>query len=841
MSKIVGLEKLIRNETSITIKVAFSDYWVDGYAHLRTKMWCGSNVAYSETGWGRDNAILDGDVKTVTLGSLSPGTFYEISVVYQTKSNTSGSDWVNNTDVVTYRILTNGRTPKWSWSATNYDYFETVPYTGFQVRYSDDDALVYTNATADLVKKAYSTLTGNQLPTSGVDTRIWNSIVRRISAIQTEWGVPEGRHLDEIRPTVFCTTRDPGYYYDYDHDKYIWLDGKSIKAYKFNKAVECIPVKIDWPWVKELGRKEIKPGDICKASYFLALVNALNHWIGLEPKYLSFTDNYIHDFSVGSILLPSFPCTVSDHIPTREFILPGSASSIAAEFDNRSHLTEVFDLFVESGGLYFTSLYNFFEYQSQCAALAAQAGPLPGVAGKIAGVKEKADIDSTDSDLFSYAGSIINPVTSVDIAALDRHRLEHTGVLHTTTSEVIDLSPAIYLEQHGFFGFINKFTISRREELDDYAIDGTIYVRATIDYMAESVGNAMVSAHGVPVSGVFSLLTQNSAGMAHAGNCYFADSLLIGTTILAPLDFSGRVDISSDVDNIRLSQTYELPVGSAPNIISTQGVAAIPQTLNVGGAGASIGVTPVGDNAKSSSIEIEGAEDLTLNPSDAMLTGQKNTAVSAAVSSLVKLNSEAVIRRQTYAEGESISVVESESIAVIRTPKPAEGVAVIHYPDPMGQVVAKQPRNIDAMAEVRSDTLSELYGLNMVKARLTESKYRAIFSAAGELTATKGQKDISLDCPSTVDTNAVVEFTVPTPVGAVDSESIVCAGSLEMRQSHKIESGTAAVEVSSAATVSISGISLVLASDIDDISAVDIDDTLVFEVERKLTSDSKED
>lgn len=841
MSKIVGLDKLIRNENSITIKVAFKDYWVDGYAYLRTKMWCGSNVAYSETGWGRDNAVLDGDVKTVTLGSLSPGTFYVVNVVYQTKSNTAGADWVNNSDVVTYRILTNGRTPKWSWSATNYDYFETVPYTGFQVRYSDDDELVYTNATADLVKKAYNTLTGNQLPTSGVDTRIWNSIVRRISAIQTEWGVPEGRHLDEIRPNVFCTTRDPGEYYDYERDKYIWLDGRSIKAYKFNKAVECIPVKIDWPWVKELGRKEIKPGDICKASYFLALVDALNHWIGLEPKYLSFSANYIHDFSVGSILLPSSPCAVSEFIPTQDYILPGSASSIAVEFNSQSHLTEVFDLFVESGGLYFTSLYNFFEYQSQCVAFSAQTGPLPGIVGTIAGVKENIAIDEASSDQIGYAGSIINPVTSADIAALDRHRLDHVGVLHTTTSEVIDLVPAIYLEQHGFFGFINKFTLSRRDELDDYAIDGTIHVLATIDSMTESVGNAMASAHGVLMSGAFNLLTQNGAGMAHAGNCSFVDSLLLGATILAPLDFSGRVDISSDVDNIRLSRTYELPAGSAPNIISTQGVAAIPRTLNVGGAGASIGVTPIGDNARSSSIEIEGAEDLTLNPSDAMLTGQKNTAVSAAVSSSFKFNSEAVIRRQTYAEGESVSVVDSGSTAVIKAPRPAEGGAVIHYPDPMGQVVAKQPRHIDAAAEVHSGTLSELYGLNMVKARLAEAKYRAIFSAAGELTATKGQKDISLDCPSTVDSDAEVEFTVPTPIGAADSESVVYAGSLEMQPSHKIGSGAAMVEVSSTATVSISEISLVLASEIDDTPAVDIDDTLVFEVERKLTSDSKED
>lgn len=837
----ISIEKLTRGTSSITVHVTLTNLWISEESKYRTKIWSGSNVAYSEEGRVVHNSIISGDPCTVTLGSLSSGTYYVVYIVSQVYDKSAG-DWVNESDIKCYRILTNGRTPKWSWTNTNYDYFETVPYTGFQVRYSDDDELVYADATADICQKAYNTLTGVQQPTSGVDTRVWNSIVRRISAIQTEWGVPEGRHLDEIRPTVFCTTRDPGYYYDYDKDKYVWLDGRAIKAYKFNKAVECIPVKIDWPWVNELGRKEIKPGDICKASYFLALVDALNHWIGLTPKYLSITADFIHDFTVGANKFPSSPCEVSESIPMWCSFIPGSAESNGIDFENHFHLTEVFDVFVESSGAYFTSIYNFFEHESQCEVHALPSDAFSEfVDSSIAPFKEELDIDGAESCQTDFQGSIKNPTTDADIADLDRHLLEHEEALHIASSEIIDFVPAVYLEQHGFFGFVNKFTLARNDELNDYTVSGAIHVISSIESVSEAVGITIASTYQFGLSGTHCLLTQPGSNVAHAGGCSFEDTITIRTADLIPLDFEGHVGISADVDNLRQSGTREIPAGGVFHAVSAYGLAAIPKTLDMDSAGAAVNVVPIGSSAGGETIDLDGKENLAVSPAAAGLSGQQNTAVSVSISTSVKPNAEMDIGQQKGVEGEIGNTIRTDSTITIKNATNVAVAVVIQSQEASGEIAMQLPRGVDAVAGARVESESELHALDMAKSKPAESECQAIFSTTGELTAAKNQKGISLDCPSAVDTEAELEFTTPTPIDGADSESVVCDGSVVARGARTIGEGLGSAKVNYSVTMTVSGVTLVLASEIEDTLAETIDNEYAIEVERKLTANTKED
>lgn len=843
MSKIDGLDKLIRNENSITIQISFSEYWVDGYSYLRTKMWCGSNVAYSETGWGKDNNILKGDAKTVTLGSLSPGTFYVVNVVFQTKSSTSGSDWVDNSDVVTFRILTNGRTPKWSWSETNYDYFETVPYTGFQVHYSDDDELVYTDATADIVKRAYSTLTGANLPTSGVDTRVWNSLVRRISAIQTEWGVPEGRHLDNVRPTVFCTTRDPGYYYDYEKDKYIWLDGRAIKAYKFNAAVESVPVKVDWPWVKELGRKEIRRGDVCKASYFLALVDALNHWIGLNPIYLSTSPEYVFDWSSNPILRPSGPLVSSETLHTDHLFTPMGASSIAVEAIGRFNLADDFSLFVESGGIWFTSQFNFYNFGSSCLSELGTAEPLGGSSGSIKIPKMSVEIDKADSNQLTYQKRLAHPELDAVIVGIDPFHLDHDEKLHTADRQDLKINDSIQLEQHGFFGFVNNFTISRRDESEDYGIDEIIRIVSEIESMIVGAGSILDMSRQLSTSAKLNLLSQTGYAFALADNSksiQFNDSIDVSVTNQVPLDFDGRIDLSADIDRFRLGVVYE--IADAENRISVNAGTTVStsKTLAIDSANVSVGIRAEGANTKDSMIDMEADTDVNMVFVDALLNGQKNTPISGTSDTSVKPLSEVVIKRQTYVESDTDLSIISESFAVFKQPRYVEGEANTSV-QTKSEAVIKLPRDVESNAEVKQDSTSELYAIDMVKSRLVESTHRIIVGGTGEVTLSKGQREIDLDYSVDVTSTAVVEFTVPTQVFAEEKSVVSGSGILDIEESRQVDGGSVDISIGISSEVSTATVDLVLASEIDDTPATEFDDSFAIEIERKLTFTFKED
>ena len=157
------------------------------------------------------------------------------------------------------------------------------------------------------------------------------------------------------------------------------------------------------------------------------------------------------------------------------------------------------------------------------------------------------------------------------------------------------------------------------------------------------------------------------------------------------------------------------------------------------------------------------------------------------------------------------------------------------------EAVIKLPRDVESNAEVKQDSTSELYAIDMVKSRLVESTHRIIVGGTGEVTLSKGQREIDLDYSVDVTSTAVIEFTVPTQVFAEEKSVVSGSGVLNIEESRQVDGGSADISIGISSEVSTATVDLVLASEIDDTPAAEFDDSFAIEIERKLTFTFKEE
>jgi hypothetical protein len=134
---------------------------------------------------------------------------------------------------------------KWSWNASNV------------------------NASVEQTQTAYQALTTasdvGHGPTRNFSVIVWNDIVNKIVEQRQYWGDIDWSRLGITQGQTFM------------------IPGNRITADRFNACVLSMPPIHPWGWEATLGRKEIKKGDVCYGTYFLYLVDGLNHWIDLTP------------------------------------------------------------------------------------------------------------------------------------------------------------------------------------------------------------------------------------------------------------------------------------------------------------------------------------------------------------------------------------------------------------------------------------------------------------------------------------------------------------------------------------------------------------------------------
>ena len=150
---------------------------------------------------------------------------------------------------------------KWSWETANLSPSET------------GSTYAMSGATADEVKKAYSTLT-TKGAVSDFSYKVWNDMCLKLKDLITEWGT--GTTLEDV------WVNSP-YQSDYpDEETFKQNNGGVIMASALNRVMDALPDFAEKPW-----KQKLKAGDPCKASYFLSMVEVLNRWCGLTPEEFS--------------------------------------------------------------------------------------------------------------------------------------------------------------------------------------------------------------------------------------------------------------------------------------------------------------------------------------------------------------------------------------------------------------------------------------------------------------------------------------------------------------------------------------------------------------------------
>lgn len=150
---------------------------------------------------------------------------------------------------------------KWSWETANLSPSET------------GSAYAMSGATADEVKKAYSTLI-TKGAVSDFSYKVWNDMCLKLKDLITEWDT--GVTLEDV------WVNSP-YQSDYpDEETFKQNNGGVIMASALNRVIAALPDFAEKPW-----NQKLKAGDPCKASYFLSMVEVLNRWCGLTPEEFS--------------------------------------------------------------------------------------------------------------------------------------------------------------------------------------------------------------------------------------------------------------------------------------------------------------------------------------------------------------------------------------------------------------------------------------------------------------------------------------------------------------------------------------------------------------------------
>ena len=777
------------------------------------------------------------------ISGLSPSTAYECTMIIQWRL-TDSNTWYNHDSTYGAVGYTKGSPPPFKWGQKNYSNIHLKKWgsdyeeTGFPTTESHLDGSpikAYFNASEGQIKKAYNALTNNGL-ISDFNTCVWNDILDRITWVQKEWGMADANTIWKVSPQAYISYDSPQW-----QDKPVpgnmltKYPGKAITAYKFNRAVQAIVTASSWPWEKELGRKEIKPSDLCKGSYFIALVDALNHWISLVPLPMVISESFSHSMSGKAAQLPSVPVDSTGQFRTTFEFVPDSVQSIQVAHKAEIKLkNEPIDLIVENGSLAFGSQFNFFDFNTEmCKAASVTAYVIGEFNGSIKQPTQVIDIGFASTLTIQSSGQITAPKHTVDLTAPPGCVIgEHGYTLHTQSAFQIGTAPAFYLEHDGIFGIVNEFTITPKDN-DQSVLEGTIGFADTIDGMITEPGVVMEYSKQLSMSDSFTASTSTGNVMSQDAQIRLVGTTDITSSTIIPLELDGSVSMSATVDDMREGRIFEIVDGSASVAIKPTSEVAVINTVGLSSMDTKVGVSAIAENNANDPIELDGNVTATVGLDESVLNSQRDVLISASANNTVKSVSTVNSAKRKIVDGSASVAIKPTSEVATAKPRQAESHEVLVTEESVGTLIRKPRVHMSsAVVDIMSTTETTMGAINMTHTRSVSVDERVVVGGIAEMTASKGQKEIGIEHAETINAEAVLAYKVPTALNSSEVVRIDAIGTADKSSSYLIESESETVLVRSEASLSLGTVSLILASELDDTLVSELDDTFAYDAER---------
>ena len=777
------------------------------------------------------------------ISGLSSSTAYECTMTIQWRL-TDSNTWYNHDSSYGAVGYTKGPPPPFKWGQKNYSNIHLKKWgsdyeeTGFPTTESHFDGSpikAYFNASEGQIKKAYNALTNNGL-ISDFNTCVWNDILDRITWVQKEWGMADANTIWKVSPQAYISYDSPQW-----QDKPVpgnmltKYPGKAITAYKFNRAVQAIVTTSSWPWEKELGRKEIKPSDLCKGSYFIALVDALNHWISLIPLPMVINGSFSQSMSGKTVQLPSVPVDSTGQFRTVSEFVPDSVQSIQVAHQSEIKLkNEPIDLIVENSSLAFGSQFNFFDFNTEmCKAASVTAYVIDEFNGSIKQPAQVIDIGFAGTLMMQSSSQITSPKHIADLTAPQGCVIGgHSYTLHTQAEFQIGSAPALYLEHNGIFGVVNTFTLTPKDN-DQSVLEGTIGISSTIDEMLTEPGAAMEYTQQLKISDSFMASYSTGNAMDQDMQIRISGTADFTSSAITPLEFDGNVGMSATVDDMRIGKIYEIVDGSASVAIKPTSRVDVINTIDLGASTAKVDVTATAESNNNNPVELTGGAVATITPYKSTLNSQKDVPVSSTVRNVVKLDSEVDVSKYQIVDGSASVAIKPTSRVGTTKPIKIESAETLITEGSTGEMIY---RPFTAMptgsAVINGATDADVDTINMAHARTVAAEAIVISGGKAELTASKGQKEIEITHVELINTEAYMEFTAPVLLDGPETVKFHSTGELDKSSGYVLKNESEAILVRSEAAVSMATVSLILASELEDTLVSELGDKPAYDAER---------
>ena len=858
----VGNVDFVRQEESSASSVKLSVYFSagDGYYQMvkfRTKVHISGSgidktVYANEWTFGPILNYVDSYQKWqyITINGLPSGkTFMCVATllycVYEDGSSTDttdiSGDWKTTGKTSRYVATTVGMPEPFNWNGTNYSRYHGYIDSGYATRFHLDstgdsvEAPYYFNATAEQTQKAYKSITTGGL-TTDFSTRVWNDIADRVSWVQEAWGYKlklsdssgaiGAAYLYNIKP-IYKQQPVPG--------GILLLAGSAMNADVFNRVINAIPIVTTWPWEKELGRKNIKSGDICKGSYFIALVNVLNRWISLVPVPFAITDVFSHSMTGKVNQLPSVPLESSGAFKTVYDFSILNAGAISAFYSGKiGKLSDIIDITVENGVLPFSSQFNFFDFNTEmCKAASVTAYVIGEFNGNVKQPTQVVDIGFASTLTIQNSGQIATPKHTVDLTAPPGCVIgEHGYTLHTQSAFQIGTAPAFYLKHDGVFGIVNEFTITPKDN-DQSVLEGTIGFADTIDGMITEPGVVMEYSKQLSMSDSFTASTSTGNVMSQDAQIRLVGTTDITSSTIIPLELDGSVSMSATVDDMREGRIFEIVDGSASVAIKPTSEVAVINTVGLSSTDTKVGVSAIAENNANDPIELDGNVTATVGLDESVLNSQRDVLISASANNAIKSVSTVNSAKRKIVDGSASVAIKPTSEVATAKPRQAESHEVLVTEESVGTLIRKPRVHMSSAAvDIMSTTETTMGAINMTHTRSVSVDERVVVGGIAEMTASKGQKEIGIEHVETINAEAVLAYKVPTALNSSEAVRIDAIGTADKSSSYLIESESETVLVRSEASLSLGTVSLILASELDDTLVSELDDTFAYDAER---------
>ncbi len=850
--------------SSFTVEVEFGcKLYTEHWVKYRAKVTANGSSYYSQEGIGLDPRVdtregIPFTFKTNVTGLPSGRTFIYTVRIQWYDLELSSDTWHDGGEPHKKIGSTDGIPLPFNWQTANYSRYHPELdsdagygltgeyYTGIDGgRYS---ALSRFNASAAKTQKAYNAVK-NGGRTSDFNTRVWNDLMDHIAWVQNEWGISENKAINRVWPAPYISDLDPPYKKDIAiGDLVVKTDagaaGRTITASVFNIATEAIPIVNTWPWEKELGRKKIMPNDICKGSYFLALVDTLNHWISLTPLSIIITSNIANQSMSGKMTqLPSVPVEASGRFGLSYRFTPDSVQSIQGAHTARiGKLVDTFGVTVENGVLPFASQFNFWDFDSSCKAASVTAYVIGEFNGSIKQPTQVIDIGFASTLTIQSSGQIAAPKHTVDLTAPPGCVIgEHGYTLHTQSAFRIGTAPAFYLEHDGIFGIVNEFTITPKDN-DQSVLEGTIGFSDTINGMITEPGIVMEYSKQLSMSDSFTASTSTGNVMSQDTQIRLVGTTDIISSTIIPLELDGSVSMSATVDDMREGRIFEIVDGSASVAIKPTSEVTVINTIDLGTSTAKVDVTATAESNNNNPVELTGDAVATVTPYKSTLNSQKDVPVSSTVHNVVKLDSEVDISKYQIVDGSASVAIKPTSEVGTTKPIKIESAEILITEGSTGEIIY---RPFAAMptgsAVITNSTNADVDAINMAHARAVTAEAIMISGGKAELTTSKGQKEIEIAHVELINTEAYMEFTAPVLLDATEVVEFNHIGELNKSSGYALENESAPILVHSEASITLGTVSLILASELEDTLVSELEDELAYDTERivRLVEDNK--